>query len=216
MENKTGLHHLMILKEIRKADLRYIEIVDKSNQICKAYCYEEVIKISKLKKLIESPKVEQAGEWNGFHIDSEENHWGSVLQISVKLGVGIGIIEKVLGDFSQLQKKEVIDRNGVLKNAYCIEVIKQLPELLAWQRLPQISFDKRNRTFHTDQNNVRWGTLPHLAEMFGVTDRVIAPFLTNSQTILAKGDRGPTVKLYSYDTLLQDAAFQEKLSLLRQ
>ena len=214
MEDKTNLQSSMILKEVKKSHLGFKEINDRNNKIGKAYCYEEVIEIPKIKKYIESPKVEKSGEWIGYYTDFVGNHWSNKQNLTGKLNCTIGVIEMVLRNNPTLEEKEVISFTGLILKSYCLEDIKKLSDLHAWQTLPKITIDKEKRSFYQDENSIRWATPPHLAELFSTSVNTLQNALKDKENILARGDRGPAIKLYSYDELLHDSEFREKLAII--
>jgi hypothetical protein len=62
----------------------------------KAYCWESLLQLPVIDAYRHLPRVETEGEWKGFHIDQNGNHWGAIHTLASRLGLQFETMQQKL------------------------------------------------------------------------------------------------------------------------
>lgn len=150
------------------------DIIGLNNRPCIGYCLEELSELPLIKQRLKlAPQPEKEGEWKGFYVDQEGQHWNRVNAIAKKIGTTNKTLQAIINTTNNLHTHTLFKHT-----VYCYEEIVALPETARFQtELPRINSEGEEKGFYIDEQGLHWGPAQHIADRLrvsiGAVDRYI-------------------------------------------
>jgi biotin operon repressor len=181
-----------------------MQVIGPNGQEFTAYCLEEVEK--ELGERMSLPKVEESGEWKGFLIGEDSNHYGSIMRVADKLEMSHNILEKHKGKLSQI---EALGLKGRSHTAYCLEdAAEMFDERIS---LPDVEKSGEWEGFYIDENEKHFGSKTRIGQKLGIGRRKISKEEETISTMKVMGLNGREITAYCLEDVKK--RFGEQISL---
>jgi len=99
-----------------------INILSRNNKLIPAYSYEDIVEGSELKKFLSITKMNGEGDWKGFYIDPNDEHFGTINAISSKLGIG----KRTVASRVKAISPKMVRTDGDIREVYSLEQVKSI------------------------------------------------------------------------------------------
>lgn len=200
---------------VKKFGLSSHPIKNQRHQIKDGYSYEDLLSQEEVRSIINTPEVENEGEWKGFYVQSENKHFGLASEIFVKLGVARTSLDEFIRKHD-IETLPVVDTTGKLRTAYLYEDIKKFRGEISTDEI-RVDTTGENAGFHIDQEGNKWATIATIADQLDIGDSFLRNYIKEKKY---KSIRGLDVvnkiaNLYSFDQLANNAEIKELASLPR-
>ena len=205
-----------------------IKIKNRQGKSLTSYCYEDLIQIPKIKKLINSPAVAKENnpkknQWENFWTDQKGNHWTNCLALAnyISLTNHIDLTEGVLRrHLTNIPCEKTKDKRGKVCSSYCYEDLIKRPEIQELINNPTVAKEdnfQQNQwkgfwTDLTDPDNPKhWTNIGVLSRHIDVKRDIIEMYTVNLPSIKTKNRKGKSLTSYCYEDLIQIPDIQELL-----
>lgn len=122
---KIGINRDIINRIIETENFTSIKVINLAKHVNDAYSYEELLKSTKIKKFLEAFSPKKDGEWKGFYINDNENHFGTMNVLIKKLKSDVRTIQKCI-DNGKLQSIKIRTKAGDVYDSFCYEEIADI------------------------------------------------------------------------------------------
>ncbi|MFA6404690.1 MAG: hypothetical protein WCW03_01700 [Candidatus Paceibacterota bacterium] len=95
---------------------------DLTGRVDNCYCYENLLMLEEVKGYLSFPQVEKSGEWAGYYVDKNSNHWTTEKVLCKKFNLPKSAISKYLEDVTE--RLIVRNLNNSRVEVFCIEALK--------------------------------------------------------------------------------------------
>ncbi len=185
LARRSGLSKPIIEKVVEGGDLSIsMKVKDIVGREGIAYCWEDFMDLPHIKELIGANNTEQKGEWKGFYIDKNGNHWGTIEVLSKKFDVGRMVIERFIKE-NNFSANEVRTSRGILQ-AYSYENFINNENIKSFFDMPKVEDKGEWKGFYVDKNGDNWGLLSAIFKKLEVHSRVIYKILKENKFSVIK------------------------------
>ncbi|MBI2037858.1 MAG: hypothetical protein HYT15_02915 [Candidatus Magasanikbacteria bacterium] len=184
-----------------------------------AYSFEDFINTAEVKKYLESPQVDDAGEWEGFWIDPDTNkHYAALNIIADKLGLSKDFLSSLMA-MATIHIKEIRRRKGgKFVNAYAYEDVVKLPAVREILELPIVEKAGEWKNFWIDpETGNHFGTVLVLANKLEISYKFVEEIIkSQGVNLVSKIVRCPPnmkAVVYPYELISENDLIKERISI---
>lgn len=164
LANKFCVNSTTIKRYIEENNLKHIY----AGYNTESYCYEDFLTIDKFLDLITAPQANEKGEWSGFWVDDNNQHWaplrvlGSYFNIE---GTTISLYIKKMN----LVGKNIKTRAKQIQKAFPLESFKENKEFMKFMNSPKVAIEGAWKGFWIDDNGKHWGPIDPILKKLSIS-----------------------------------------------
>ena len=212
---QTGINRIVLTRICQQREFTTMDLVGISNRRIIAFCYEDLIADSEVQEYMYAFTMEAEGEWKGFHIDEQGNHWGNQDQLADKIGLARNVVKRI-AEKNALVKRSARSDTKRLVDVYCYEellVDNEIKDLMTAHRAEK---EGEWKGFYTDEHGKHWGGLSNLKDKIDIgrdfIEHLVSAEGSSLRSIKMKPVSGPVTDGYCYEEVMEASEIKEYFS----
>lgn len=215
MVARTDINRVVLDRICEQGTFEKKDIAGVSNRAVVAYCFEDMMADPEVERYTQALETETEGEWRGFHIDEEGNHWGNQDLLAGKLGFSRSVLKDMIRD-GKLVKK--IARNELKRvvEVYSYEAILADPDIKNLMQSSPVEKSGEWKGFYIDKDGKHWAGLTNLIDKLGIGRDFLEHLAIGEDAVLEtqkiKTVAGMSTDAYCYEEVIKQPSIEKYLS----